>query len=1005
MATIIGTNGGDGLVGTNSKDVIIALDDDDVVQGRGGNDWIDGGSGRDRLWGGTGDDTIVGSLGIDTTYGGAGDDLIGLIDDSRNASPGAQPGDLIYGDSFNDFFDFTASNQQGNDIIYGSSEADAIYGDNGGDPNLNDGGHDTVFAGNGSDTVFGEGGNDSISGEGGNDSLSGGEGKDTLAGGDGNDTITGGGGADVIDGGAGDDRIVYNAVSDSSGNKNDTINAFVSGMNYSSGDKIDITAVAGSNEIHWFGAAPAFPIAYSAWYQPVAGGVKLMVDSTGDGAADLQVVVQGANSLKHSDILGVFNRPLGIIGENTNDGDPVVEAGNATLGDPTASGRLLVNGTGFDLEGDRVVVANTGAYVGTYGDLTLTEDGWSYVLDDDRPQTNALAEGETATDDFSVVFTDGLVVSNPVDLLISVTGSNDAPVFGQSTGTVLRASTDASGVQGNHHSDGSTFSPDSTKVAFYSGATNLVPDDTNNAGDVFIKDLATGAIVRVNTDAFGVAGNDLAITPAFSPDGSWIAFASTASNLVAGDTNGTWDIFVKNLASGAVVRASTDPTGAQGQGDSLQPVFSPDGSKVMFMSGASNLVPGDTNLWDDIFIKDLASGAISRVSTDSSGSEADGFSVGAVFSPDGTKVAFVSYATNLVQDDANGMADVFVKDLITGQITLVSTDSFGGAGDSDAYASSLGFSASELMFSPDGAKLAFASFATNLVPSDTNGTLDVFVKDLVTGSVTRVSTDATGLQGNGHSSGPSFSPDGQKILFDSIANNLVPNDPFWTDVFLKDLATGEIIRVSNGGNWDSDGGVFSADGNHVTFRSFATNLVAGDSNNAIDVFVTGFGAATITEDDNTFASGGLSFSDAELTDTHTVQAAPAAGGYLGTFMASLSDDSTGDGSGSISWSFSVDNALLQFLDSGETLIQTYTISVDDGLAADSQDVTIVIQGQDERPRSGGGLPPDPVPIEILLPADVFNPPTPSAITGGVVFLTSEGEIFSSLLGAGKPVLE
>ena len=436
MATITGTNGKNTLTGTNSKDTIVALDDDDIAAGLGGNDSIDGGNGNDSLFGGTGNDTILGGLGADLIHGGAGNDLIGLTDNSRNASPGTGAGDVLYGDGFNNFTlvggsvvgqDPTAPTQRGDDVIYGTSEADAIYGDSG--DGSNEGGHDTIFAGSSADLVYGEGGNDSVSGEGGSDFLSGGDGKDTLSGGEGNDTLTGGAAADVIDGGTGDDRFVYNAASDSAGNKYDTISGFVSGFNYASGDKIDITAVAGSNEIHWTGTAPSLPIAYSAWYQPVAGGVKLMVDSSGDGAADLQVFVQGAGSLKHSDILGVFNTPLGIIGEPTNEGDPVVEAGNATAGDATASGSLLVNGTGFDHEGDRVVVANTGVYVGTYGDLSLTEDNWSYVLDNDRPATDALAEGDVATDTFSVTWTDGLAVSNSLDLVISITGSSDAPLL------------------------------------------------------------------------------------------------------------------------------------------------------------------------------------------------------------------------------------------------------------------------------------------------------------------------------------------------------------------------------------------------------------------------------------------------------------------------------------------------------------------------------------------------------------------------------------------------
>jgi VCBS repeat-containing protein len=842
MAVITGTNGKNTLTGTNSKDTIVALDDDDIVSGLGGNDSIDGGAGVDSLFGGTGNDTILGGTGADLIHGGAGSDLIGMSDNSRNASPGNGPGDTIYGDGFNTFVlvsgtvvgqDLTAPTQRGDDVIYGTSEADNIFGDNGDNiDGAGSGGHDTVFAGNGADSVFGESGNDSISGEGGNDYLVGGDGKDTLAGGDGNDTLLGGAGADVIDGGAGDDRIVYNALSDSSGNKNDTINGFVSGSNYSSGDKIDITAVAGSNEIHWFGAAPDSAGAYTAWYQAVAGGVKLIADSSGDGVADLQVFFQGISSLKHSDILGIFNHPLEIIGEITNDGDPVIEAGNATAGDATASGSLLVNGTGFDPEGDRVVVANTGEQVGTYGTLTLTENGWSYLLDDDKPATDALAEGEIATDAFSVIYTDGLAISNGINLVITITGSHDAPPI--VSGQIALVSRDANGVQGNSDSVTPAFSPNGNWIVFNSDATNLVPAGTNGSAHIFIKNLATGEVVLVSSNAAGGEGEGRSQSPVFSPDGTKVAFSSFAANLVAGDNNFSEDIFVKDLATGAVMRASTNASGNEVFGSSSEPVFTADG-KVAFWSNASNLVAGDTNGAIDIFLKDLSTWSIVRLSTDSSGGQANGHSFEPTFSADGTKVAFQSYATNLVSGDTNGFSDVFVKDLLTGNVTLVSTDAFGVQGN--------GLSSGAVL-SPDGTKVAFSSAATNLVPGDTNGEFEVFVKDLATGAIIRASTDADGIQGDSQSFNPAFSPDGTKLVFDSFSRNLVAGDDngSW-DVFVKDLGTGAITLVSsdpygNESNQFSLGGAeFAPDGSSVIFQNWSSNFVAGDANDSYDIFI------------------------------------------------------------------------------------------------------------------------------------------------------------------------
>jgi Tol biopolymer transport system component len=161
--------------------------------------------------------------------------------------------------------------------------------------------------------------------------------------------------------------------------------------------------------------------------------------------------------------------------------------------------------------------------------------------------------------------------------------------------SITRVSTAADGTEGNGKSSEPVFSPDGTKVAFWSFASNLVAGDTNNSADVFIKTLATGAIERISNAGGGTQGNGNSWGQAFSPDGTKVAFASDASNLVAGDTNNARDIFVKTLATGAIERVSTDALGAQGYGNSFDPVFSPDGIKVTFWSYAANLVPGDTN--------------------------------------------------------------------------------------------------------------------------------------------------------------------------------------------------------------------------------------------------------------------------------------------------------------------------------------------------------------------------------------------------------------------------
>jgi len=414
---------------------------------------------------------------------------------------------------------------------------------------------------------------------------------------------------------------------------------------------------------------------------------------------------------------------------------------------------------------------------------------------------------------------------------------------------VTRVSTDVASGQAIGDSWSSSdcapvFSPDGLKIAFGSYASNLVPGDTNNAADSFVKDLVTGAITRVSTDAAGRQGNSDTWSSVFSPDGLKVGFTSGASNLVPDDTNSTYDIFVKDLVNGAITRMSTDAAGRQGNGFSSGPIFSPDGSKVAFESAASNLVPDDTNSTYDIFVKDLVTGAIARVSIDAAGRQGNDDTWSPVFSPDGSKMSFVSDASNLVPDDTNSTSDIFVKDLVTGAITRVSTDALGIAGNWGSYGPS---------FSPDGSKVGFMSNASNLVPDDTNSAPDAFVKDLVTGAITRVSTDAAGRQGNGGTWSLVFSPDSSKVAFESNASNLVPDatnatsDIFWKeDIFVKDLVTGAIARVSTDaagrqGNGVSSDPVFSPDGSRVAFRSTSSNLVPGDTNDTSDIFVASLG--------------------------------------------------------------------------------------------------------------------------------------------------------------------
>jgi len=407
-------------------------------------------------------------------------------------------------------------------------------------------------------------------------------------------------------------------------------------------------------------------------------------------------------------------------------------------------------------------------------------------------------------------------------------------------GQTTRISLDSTGLQADGQSQAPSLSLNSSGflAAFTSSATNLVPGDTNAFDDVFVRDLgASGPSttrVSIPTDGSQGSGPSSAASNSISADGRYIAFLSDATNLVGRDTNGFTDVFVYDQTSGLSTCVSVDSAGVQADNYSYAPCISADGRYVAFGSYATNLVPGDTNGKLDIFVHDRVSGLTSRASVDSAGAEADADSFGLALSANGRYVAFGSAATNLVQGDTNGVADIFLHDNQNGLTTLVSVDSNGFQADLDCYEPSI---------SADGRFVAFSSAATNLVAGDTNGVSDVFVQDRQSGYTIRVSVDASGAEGNASSSMPSISADGRIVAFYSTAANLVPGDTnAWPDIFAHDSQSGltTLVSVDSLGAQSDAGGYdpsISADGQCVAFSSTATNLVAGDTNAAWDVFV------------------------------------------------------------------------------------------------------------------------------------------------------------------------
>jgi LPXTG-site transpeptidase (sortase) family protein len=411
-------------------------------------------------------------------------------------------------------------------------------------------------------------------------------------------------------------------------------------------------------------------------------------------------------------------------------------------------------------------------------------------------------------------------------LLLVTTNALAAP------GDTMRVSVRTDGTQGNGNSYYPSVSSDGRYVAFSSAASNLVTGDINGAWDIFVRDRATDTTTRVSVRTDGTQGNSDSIEASISPDGCYVAFQSYATNLTVGDTNGAWDIFVHDCTTGDITRASESSGGTQGNGNSMYPSISSDGRYVAFQSDANNLVSRDFNWGTDAFVHDRATDTTTRISVGAGGTEANGYNPS--ISADGRYVAFQSNSANLVTGDTNARWDIFVHDRTTGGTTRVSVDTGGAQGTGDSYNPSI---------SSDGSYVAFESDANNLVAGDTNGWRDIFMHDRTSGTTTRVSVGAGGAQGTGASNYPSISSDGRYVAFDSDASNLVAADTNGArDVFVHNRTTGVTTRVSVDtggaqGNGNSNYPSTSSDGTYVAFDSNASNLVAGDTNGARDVFV------------------------------------------------------------------------------------------------------------------------------------------------------------------------
>ncbi|MEW2326121.1 S8 family serine peptidase [Streptomyces griseoincarnatus] len=349
-------------------------------------------------------------------------------------------------------------------------------------------------------------------------------------------------------------------------------------------------------------------------------------------------------------------------------------------------------------------------------------------------------------------------------------GTLDIFVTDRDRRTTARVSVASDGTEGDDFSLTPTLSADGRYVGYSSGATTLVPGDTNRETDAFVHDRTTGVTERVSVASDGTQADGLSSAPSLSADGRWAVFNSEAGNLVAGDTNGTTDVFLRDRELGTTVRVSAAPDGAAGNGPSREQTISADGRWIAFQSTADNLVPGDTDGAADVFLYDRQTGTTRLVDGP------DGPHTAPKISGDGSVVVF----------DSDWR--LYVHDLRTGKNERVDVAGDGTPADEWAYAPSL---------SADGTKVAFYSYAADLAPGDTNGMADVFVRDREAGTTVRVSDGPEGAGGDGASALPALSGDGRYVAFESTSANLVGDDTNrHSDVFVHDLVAGPEARFA-----------------------------------------------------------------------------------------------------------------------------------------------------------------------------------------------------------------
>jgi hypothetical protein len=460
------------------------------------------------------------------------------------------------------------------------------------------------------------------------------------------------------------------------------------------------------------------------------------------------------------------------------------------------------------------------------GSLLAIGDGTSNTLADYYGQdyTDLLSTSTVGNQVWGLGGADYVQTGSGADLLVGNSGLT-------STNHVSRAGT----VGGNQSSDRATISADGNFVAFEGSSTNLI---AGHVADINIKNMSTGIISNEAVSAAGLKGNSGQGFPVISADGLWVAFQGNSSNLIPGSApSGT--IYVASTTTNSIEAVNTTAGNGFADRAGSDPDISGDGRYVVFSSSASNLATGSNTDYSDVFVKDRQTGEVLRISTSTSGGDGNGDSQYAKISADGRLVVFQSFASNLTANDNNKYPDIFVWDRNDNSLTNLTKDSITNVISNPNNGNYLPDIAYDSIY---GGAVVFQT-GRNLVAQDTSNATDIYSYNLFYDTLQLVSSKADGTGVSLGSEDASVSGDGRFVVFTSYSDELVPGDTNGTrDIFVKDLFTGQIALVSKtaGGlasNGPSMRSQISLGGEWIVFESSATNLSSTDANGSFpDVF-------------------------------------------------------------------------------------------------------------------------------------------------------------------------